>query len=143
MPQAEPSPDVVNEALAVARTARTRAHAPYSKFQVGAALRMAGRAESIGGCNVENASFGATVCAERTAFQSAVAQFGTLTPELLIVYSDVDDAVPPCALCLQVIAEFAADDLPIYLANAAGVQRKFRLRDLLPHPFRFEPAGPK
>ena len=135
------APEVL-DAIEIAREARTRAHAPYSKFKVGAALRIAGQARAIGGCNVENASYGATICAERNAIVAAVALHGPIQPEFLVVFTDEDNATPPCALCLQVIAEVAGDDLPIYLANFEGVRHRYTLGEVLPHPFRsFTPGS--
>lgn len=126
----------VEIALKAALSARKNAHAPYSRFKVGAALQLRGEKEPITGCNVENASFGGTICAERTAIFKAVADHGKLKPEFLVVATNEKNATVPCALCLQVIAEFAKDDLPIYLGNEAGVQKSYKLSDLLPYPFR-------
>ncbi|MBX3023036.1 MAG: cytidine deaminase [Bdellovibrionales bacterium] len=132
----------VEKAWQTALKARANAHSPYSKFKVGAALKLKGVAEAIPGCNVENASFGATICAERTAFTQAVAWHGRFEPEFLIVATDEVQATVPCALCLQVIAEFSSDNLPIYLANTEGVQKQYTLKDLLPYPFRAFKASP-
>jgi homotetrameric cytidine deaminase len=128
-------PDV-QKAYQAALTARAHAHAPYSRFQVGAALKLKGVAEPVSGCNVENASFGATLCAERGAFVQAVARFGKIEPEFLVIVTAEAEATVPCALCLQVMAEFCGDDLPVHLGNPGGLQKTYRLRDLLPHPFR-------
>lgn len=122
--------------------ARSRAHAPYSKFAVGAAVKLKGIDQPVVGCNVENASFGATVCAERSALLSAVSQHGTLQPEYIVIVTGEDGATQPCALCLQVMAEFCADEMPVYMANLKGVQKKLTFKELLPHPFRaFAPEG--
>ncbi|MEO5668189.1 MAG: cytidine deaminase [Bdellovibrionota bacterium] len=115
--------------------ARSHAHAPYSRFKVGVALKIKGRDELIPGCNVENASYGATVCAERVAFQNATAQIGSFEPEYLVLVTDTDPVVAPCALCLQVMAEFCSGDFPIYVSNLEGVGEKVRFGDLLPRPF--------
>jgi len=112
-----------------------RAHAPYSRFQVGAALKLKGREGLIAGCNVENASYGATVCAERVAFQSAQAQVGTFDPEYLVLVTDTSPPVSPCALCLQVMSEFCDPDFPIYISNLKGVHEVVRFGDLLSRPF--------
>lgn len=125
-----------------AREARLRAHAPYSRFQVGAAIKWSGTAEIIVGCNMENASFGATICAERTAIGQAVSRFGAARPEFLVVVTEGAEPSPPCALCLQVLAEFAKDDLPIYLADTTAIRALFTLKDLLPYPFRSFEAAP-
>jgi homotetrameric cytidine deaminase len=87
---------------------------------------------------VENASFGAGVCAERVAIFSMVAAAASPRPEFLVVVTDSDPASVPCALCLQVLAEFCPPDFPIHLANLGGVERTVTLGDLLPEPFQLE-----
>ncbi|MGE4131110.1 MAG: cytidine deaminase [Bdellovibrionales bacterium] len=126
----------VQRALKAALAARENAHAPYSKFKVGSAVQVKGRPEPLVGCNVENASYGATICAERVALTQAVALHGKSSVEFILVVTDEDSATVPCANCLQVIAELAGDDTPVYLANLKGVQKKYSLKELLPHPFR-------
>jgi len=121
-----------NELAQAAREASERAYAPYSKFNVGAALLCASGAVFTGG-NVENASYGLTVCAERAAVFGAVAA-GERRFRALAVYADADEPTPPCGACLQVLSEFA-DDLPIYLAGRGGGWREVRLRQLYPMPF--------
>jgi homotetrameric cytidine deaminase len=128
------SPEIQN-AWKEACAARSRAHAPYSRFQVGAALKLKGCPALISGCNVENASYGATVCAERVAFLSARAQAGAFEPEYLVLVTDTSPAVSPCALCLQVLSEFCHPDFPIYIGNLQGVQERVHFRDLLARPF--------
>ncbi len=122
--------------------ARAHAYAPYSGFQVGAALRTAGGA-TFGGCNVENASYPVCVCAERNAIGAAVAQGlrpGALAA--LVVATEAGTLTPPCGACRQVIAEFA-EDLPILLVNRA-TRSLHRLKALLPEAFTgrsFTPPG--
>ncbi len=128
--------------LEAAWAARDRAHAPYSGFRVGAALRRKG-GEVVGGCNVENASYPMCTCAERTAVCAAVAagmKDGEL--EALVVVTGADSLTPPCGACRQVLAEFA-EDLPILLANGREMALH-RLGALLPHSFtgrNFRPPG--
>jgi homotetrameric cytidine deaminase len=138
------TPDI-QKAYEIARLSRQNAHAPYSKFQVGAAVKLKGVAEAVGGCNVENASFGGTICAERGAILQAVAHHGgRIRPEFVVVVTAEKNATPPCGLCLQVLAEFCGDEMPVYLGNLEGVQKKFAFKDLLPHAFRqFQPGGGK
>lgn len=126
----------VEKAHKLACLARSKAHAPYSHFKVGAAVKLKGVAEAIPGCNVENASFGATICAERVALTSAASQFGKIQPEFIVVVTSEKKPTVPCALCLQVMAEFCADDLPVYLGNEAGVSERKLFKELLPFPFR-------
>ena len=127
-------PEVRRRALvAAARRVRTRAHAPYSGFRVGAALRTRdGRV--FAGCNVENASLGAGICAERSAVLQAVASGmrpGDL--EAVAVYTADRRLTPPCGMCLQVLVEFGRE-VEVLLA-APGKRRRLRLADLYPEPF--------
>jgi cytidine deaminase len=119
--------------LEAAWRARACAHAPYSHFQVGAALLTADGAV-IGGCNVENAAYPVSLCAERGALSAAVA--GGLRPGGLVaavVVTDVAELTPPCGACRQALAEFAST-LPVLLANRNS-RSLHRLEDLLPHSF--------
>jgi cytidine deaminase len=130
---------VRQELLDRARHARELAYAPYSNFRVGAAvLTTAG--EIFAGANIENASLGATICAERVAIFTAVAA-GRHRFTALAVMADTPDPVPPCGLCLQVIAEFSPD-CAVIMANTAGRWRLLPLKELLPLPFRLSsPEG--
>ena len=120
-----------------ARTARTQAHAPYSGFAVGAALRTR-RGRVFAGCNVENASLGAGICAERGAVMQAVAA-GMRPGDLraVAVYTRDTRPTPPCGVCLQVLVEFGRD-VEILPAGPRGIVRR-RLADLLPEPFTHFP----
>jgi cytidine deaminase len=117
--------------------ARDRAYAPYSHFTVGAAVLTAS-GEIFTGANIENASFGATVCAERVAIFAAVAA-GCRDLTALAVIADTPDPVAPCGLCRQVLAEFNPD-CPVLLANTAGRWHLTNLKELLPQAFRL-PSG--
>jgi cytidine deaminase len=124
-----------NTLLRAAKSAMKNAYAPYSHFRVGAALLTAG-GEIFSGCNVENASYGMTVCAERTAIFSAVAKSG---PGLEIVAVAVvnDQGVPcsPCGACRQVIYEFGPK-ASIYFLSKKNVWEQAAITDLLPEGFR-------
>jgi cytidine deaminase len=122
------------QAIAAAKRARARAYAPYSKFKVGAAI-VTGSGRIVEGCNVENASYGATVCAERTAILTAVATHGEAAVQMVVVVAEGKGAVPPCALCLQVMAEFLKPSTPIILADENGVLERTTFAALLPRPF--------
>jgi len=122
----------VRNLVQTARDASERAYAPYSEFKVGAAV-LCESGTVFTACNVENASYGLTVCAERAAIFGAVAA-GERRFRALAVYADADEPAPPCGACLQVLSEFA-DDLPIYLAGRGGGWREVRLRELFPVPF--------
>lgn len=119
--------------LDAAWAARDRAHAPYSGFKVGAALlTRSGRIQA--GCNVENASYGGTICAERNAVCSAVAAgMGMDELEALVVVTEAEELTPPCGLCRQFLVEFA-ERLPVLLANR-NVRALHRLEELLPLAF--------
>ena len=118
--------------LDAARQVRLRAHAPYSGFQVGAALETAGGIV-ITGCNVENATYGLTICAERVALVKAISEGETKFTRIAIV-ADTEAPTPPCGACRQILWEFGGN-LEIILANLHEVKGIYRLADLLPLPF--------
>lgn len=120
------------ELVRVASLARQRAHAPYSKHKVGAAIRTK-RNKVHSGANVENASYGLTVCAERTAAFAAVNAGDTAFDAIAIVIDD--ERLPtPCGACRQVLAEFSPD-MRVILATAGGQRKVTTLGALLPDPF--------
>lgn len=124
------------QAYQVALKARLHSYSPYSKFKVGAAVQFKGASKPFAGCNIENASYGATVCAERVALWSGHVAQGKKSVEFVVVVTAEKTPTVPCALCLQVLAEFSSDSTPIYLANLKGVQERVLLKDLLARPFR-------
>ena len=127
----------LKKAHQLAVQAQTQAYAPYSGFHVGAAL-IADDGTMFSGCNVENASYGATICAERGAVMAANAQ-GKRSYRAIVVVTAADPPSVPCALCLQVLSEFCPLDFPVYTATRDEVVQKLTLGDLLPHPFNKVP----
>ncbi|MCB9377183.1 MAG: cytidine deaminase [Holophagales bacterium] len=125
--------------LSAARSARGVAYAPYSRFFVGAAL-LAEDGRVFAGANVENRSFGLALCAERAAVAAAVAA-GCQRYRALLVLTDADPPAPPCGLCRETLAEFCGPDLEIRLVGRDDAHRDFRLGELFPEPFRFEPRN--
>jgi len=122
--------------LTAAAEARRKAHAPYSKYLVGAAL-LTEDGSVITGCNVENASYGLTICAERVAIGTAVAA-GKTTFKAIAIVAD-DGPLPfPCGACRQVLAEFCPAEFPVYIAGAGYTDgyESTTLGELLPHAFR-------
>jgi cytidine deaminase len=126
--------------LEAARRALVNAHAPYSRFRVGACLRTAGGG-LYAGCNVENASYGLTQCAETTAIGSMVAA-GEREIAEVVVLTERAEPCPPCGRCLQQLAEFARPGVPVHLCGPDGVRLSTTLGALLPMAFgpgAFEP----
>lgn len=117
-----------------ARQARERAYAPYSRFQVGAALQ-ASDGRIFSGCNVENRSFGLCICAERNAVAQAVAE-GCREFVALAVVTDCSPAALPCGMCRETLNEFARE-LPVLAANLDGDRKLLDLRELHPSPFEW------
>lgn len=115
-----------------AREAAEHAYAPYSRFRVGAALRL-GNGEVVTGANVENASYGLTICAERSALVRAVAEYGPAIRVKAIAVANLNGAVSaPCGACRQVLAEFADTDTPV---TFSGGTRTVTMAELLPLAF--------
>jgi cytidine deaminase len=118
--------------ITIAKQSRENAHAPFSNFRVGAALR-ANSGRVFGGCNVENATYGLTVCAERIAIFKALSE-GERGFDAISVVTDTDILTPPCGACRQLIWEFCGD-IPVILANLKGKTEVLQIRDLFPKPF--------
>ena len=119
--------------LAAAAAARANAHAPYSRFGVGAALRTAS-GRIFAGCNVENASYPVGTCAEAGAVAAMVAAGERRIVEVLVL-GDVEPPPTPCGACRQRLAEFCAPDVPVHAAALDGVKATHALGALLPHAF--------
>jgi cytidine deaminase len=126
------TPELLERLVDAARRARENAYAPYSEFRVGAALATED-GSIFSGCNVENASFGATICAERGAIMRMVASGGSSPIACVIVTGGATPAAP-CGICRQVLAEFAKD-MPIVLVGDDDVREETTLAELLPRRF--------
>ena len=126
---AEPS---VDKLVAAARAVRERAVADFSGFKVGAALETTD-GEIITGCNIENASYGLTVCAERVAIFKAISE-GHRTFRRIVVVADTASPTPPCGACRQILWEFGGD-IEVVMANLTTVTATLQMKDLLPLPF--------
>ncbi len=118
--------------IAAARRARRHAHARYSNFKVGAAVETAD-GSIITGCNIENATYGLTICAERVAMFKALSE-GHRRFRRVAVVADTESPTPPCGACRQILWEFGGD-LEVVMANTKRETGRWRLKDLLPLPF--------
>ncbi|WP_448547280.1 cytidine deaminase [Thalassotalea fusca] len=122
-----------NELIKLAKQAYNNAYAPYSKFHVGAAaITQSGK--MVSGCNVENASYGLTVCAERNCIAQAVIA-GETKFETMVIYTEEDKLTPPCGACRQVIVEFFAQSATITATNHLGECKHWTVEALLPDAF--------
>lgn len=122
------------ELHALAAQARTRSHSPYSKHKVGAAIKLKS-GQCFAGCNVENASYGGTVCAERVAIWKAVSELGTIEISDIVVVTDQATGWPPCGFCRQVLAEFSTPETRVHIGNLAEIQKTISLQNLFPEAF--------
>jgi homotetrameric cytidine deaminase len=136
-PDETPKPPIdpaLEELLEEARQAAQHSYSPYSGFRVGAALRLTSGA-IVTGTNVENASYGLTICAERSALVQAVSRFGSAIRIEAVAVANLNDAAsPPCGACRQVLAEFILPDAPV-IFPAAGGERTMPFSKLLPLAF--------
>lgn len=118
-----------------AKMVKSNAYKPYSNFAVGAALLLK-NGEVINGVNVENVSFGATNCAERTAIFTAIAQgYKKGDFQAIAVAGDTEDFLSPCSVCRQVLVEFCSPDMPVYLTNGKNEILTVTLEELVPYAF--------
>ena len=124
--------DIRDKLLEAALTVRQNAHAAFSQFKVGAALETAD-GHIITGCNVENATYGLTICAERVAIFKAISE-GARKFTRIAVAADTDVLTPPCGACRQILWEFCGN-AELILVNLEGKTESFRLKDIFPRPF--------
>jgi len=131
--------DNYQELIMQAKLAMEQAYAPYSRFRVGAAL-LGASGRIYRGCNIENAAYSPTICAERTAVVKAVSE-GERQFKALAVVAETEEVITPCGVCRQVLAEFFDDQVVILLANPGGQVRKTNLSELLPGAFTGDKYG--
>ncbi|MFQ5712965.1 MAG: cytidine deaminase [Candidatus Scalinduaceae bacterium] len=122
----------INELIKKAKSAREHSYSPYSKFKVGAALKTK-NGMIFTGCNIENSSYGLSICAEREAIFKAVSA-GEKDLDTIAVVTDSDKLTTPCGACRQVMWEFSKD-MTIMVANLKGKRKEFNIKELLAHPF--------
>ena len=132
MASSDPGHPDASDLVSAARQAREHACAPYSHFKVGAALETADGAV-VTGCNIENATYGLTICAERVAMFKALSE-GERSFARIAVVADTEAPTPPCGACRQILWEYGGD-LEIVLAHLTAETGRHRLQDLLPLPF--------
>lgn len=127
--------------IALAQKARTMSYCPYSGFAVGAAL-LCKDGSVYTGCNIENAAFGPTVCAERTAVFKAISEgrrdFAAIAVVGGMAGQEISRECPPCGVCRQVLREFCDDDFPVYLSADGKTVHTLLMKELLPESFRAE-----
>lgn len=130
----------IDKLLAAATAARDRAYAPYSNFFVGAAV-LSGTGNIYSGCNVENISYGLTICAERNAIFKMVSA-GEREITAILIIGNTGDILPPCGACRQVMAEFSRPDTVVYMCDKQGKWQETTVGELLPNsPAFFEDIG--
>ena len=128
-----------NKLIDIALEVRSFSHSPYSNKKIGSAIQL-DNGKIYSGCNIENASYGATVCAERVAIFKGVSE-GLTRFTAVAVVTDVAELTPPCGACRQLLWEFAPD-ATVTLANTAGRTETFTVRELLPRGFDASQLGP-
>lgn len=125
--------NTMEKLLAAALKAKENAYAPYSHFHVGAALAT-DTGKIYPGCNVENSSYGLTICAERNAVFRMIADGEQRIAEILVI-GDTEEFLPPCGACRQVMVEFSSAATVVYMCNKHGQGKKVTMAELMPHTF--------
>lgn len=133
-----PDSFVEKKAKEAAFAAMKNAYTPYSHFHVGAAVVSAATGKIYAGCNVENAGYGDTICAERNAITTAITAEGAIGIDLVVITSESQVPAQPCGSCRQVMSEFIRPETPVILTNSRGDEERYVFSDLLPHPFTFD-----
>ncbi len=125
----------IDKAFQNAKGFRENAYSPYSNFLVGAAVKLEGHTEIFLGCNIENATYGASICAEQVAITKAVSQVPAGKLEFLVLVTNTNPVAGPCGICLQIMNEFSSENFVVYLANLSGIQKSMPFKKLLPLGF--------
>lgn len=115
-----------------AKAQSQKAYSPYSKAKIGSALETSD-GNVFAGCNIENSSYGGTVCAERVAIWKAMSETGGMKIKKIYVYSE--DGWPPCGMCRQVMSEFAAADMQVIIGNGKGHETEYKFTEIMPLSF--------
>ena len=129
----------MKELMEMAVKAYEKAYSPYSGIKIGAAVRT-GSGRIYTGANIENSSYGATICAERSAIAKAVSDGETVITAIAIT-GDIDDYAYPCGICRQVMAEFMGPDAEVGVSGNDRETKVFKLKELLPNAFEFNAGG--
>lgn len=129
----------MKELMKLAEKAYENSYSPYSGIRIGAAVK-AGSGKIYTGTNIENASYGATICAERSAISKAVSDGETIITAVAVT-GDIDDYAYPCGICRQVISEFMKPDMEIAVSGNNKEMKIFKLKELLPSAFEFNLGG--
>lgn len=125
--------EIEKKLITLSKKAMENSYSPYSKFRVGAAI-LTEEGKVYTGTNVENASFGATICAERTAVLKAVSE-GDIRFTAIAISSDADGFIYPCGVCRQVLSEFDKGEMKVICSNSKGEYKSFKLSEMLPNVF--------
>ncbi len=120
-----------------ARDARENSYSPYSNFSVGSAIKFKDSDHIYSGCNIENGSFGGTICAERVAIYKGISELKKQCIEAIMIVTSGENGDYPCGLCLQTLSEFSNDETIVYLANPNEIKREFKFNDMMPYRFDF------
>ncbi len=126
----------INELINKAKNAREHSYSPYSRFKVGAALKTK-NGMVFTGCNIENSSYGLSICAEREAIFKAISA-GERDLDTIAIVTDSDKLTTPCGACRQVMWEFSKD-MTVIVSNLKGEKKEFKIKELLAHPFGKDP----
>lgn len=127
--------EFIESSMALAQLAQKKSYSPYSNYPVAAVIKAKGISELFFGVNVENCSYGATICAERVAVFKAVSDIGKIEIEKVLVLTNNKNPASPCGMCLQVLSEFANEKTEVFLANPKGVKKNIKFNKLFPSQY--------